>query len=437
MILALKNFLNDIESNKIIELLKNGGLYFGTAAIGMLLSFFTFPIFSTFLTEQDFAIFNYFNNLSGFFVFAFSLQFTSYFSARYFRSSEEEKKILTSTLISFSLMWLPLIVVIVYTCLMIYCRLIAITLPFYPYLLFSLLLTALPVIKGLYLVRLRLEGDANKYFLINSAHKVLGVGLSLILTIYMYNHLIGRFWGLLIIEIAVTVLCIGLIYKNASFYVNKIELKRALKFIYPLIGASLVYYPITGLDQIVLERLGDTKELGYYSLGLTFAAYLYMFNSSMLLALEPIIIRSTIHKNFRKLFVTIVSFVTFCILGTYIFTEFSSVLIDFLTSGRYVVSAKYSNILAISFIFLITFSIANIMLIALQLNKAAFYTNLIGCICSFIIYIFSANQFGFYGVAIGRILLFAILSIVACIFIYYELNSSKLNFQNASGVRDL
>ena len=67
------------------------------------------------------------------------------------------------------------------------------------------------------------------------------------------------------------------------------------------------------------------------------------------------------------------------------------------------------------------------MLIALQKNKAIFYTNLIGCICSIVVYSSAAYVFGFYGVAIGRILLYIVLSSLGGYFIYRELKRLQAN----------
>lgn len=420
VILALKKITGEWNSKRAIEILKKSGLYFGSSVIGMIISFFSLPIFSKFLSEKDFAVFNYFNNLAGFFAFAFSLQFASYYSARYFRCNEEEKKELTGTLISFLLVWNPILICIIYGILVLYCKSINLTLPYYPFLIFSLLITAITIFKGFYLVKLRLDGNAFRYFLINSFHKVIGIGVGISLMYVMYNHLVARFWGLLTAEIGLGAFCIWLIYREAYFKINKETIKKTFKFIIPLIGASLIYYPITGLDQIVLERLNNTSELGYYSLGLTFASYVFMFNSSMLLAIEPDIIKCTIQRNFKRLYKIIFGFVGFCIIGSLTFMQISNYIIDFLTGGRFVLSTGYCNVLTVSFIFVITFSITNTMLIALQKNKAIFYTNLVGCICSIGIYILSAHYFGFYGVAIGRVVLFVILSLVAALFIYKE-----------------
>ncbi|RZK10771.1 MAG: hypothetical protein EOO46_09390 [Flavobacterium sp.] len=420
MIVALKRIRSSWDSKRIVDLSKKGGLYFGSSALGMIISFFTVPIFSTLLSERDFAIFNYCNNLAGFFVFAFSLQFTSYYSANYFRANEEEKKSLTSTLISFLLLWNAVIVCVVYGILIIYCNLVNLTLPYYPYLIFSVLITAITIFKGFYLTKLRLDGNALKYFLINSLHKIIGIAVGISLMYIISNHLEARLWGLLSAEVALGAYCLKIIYNNCSFFIEWQTIKKAFTFIYPLIGASLIYFPITGLDQIALERLNNTSELGYYTLGITFASYIFMFHAAILQAVEPDIIKATIQRNFKKLSKITILFLAFCAGGSLVFMQISGYLIDFLTRGRFILSTGYCNILTVSFFFLVVFSIANIILIALQKSKAIFYTNLFGCIASIGGYFLLAHFFGFYGVAIGRTVIYLFMAVLAFVFIRKE-----------------
>jgi O-antigen/teichoic acid export membrane protein len=425
MISILKKIIVGLDYKKALEAFKRGGLYFGTAAIGMVLSFFTFPIFSKFLSEKEFAIFNYFNNMAGFFVFAFSLQFASYYSANYFRCNEDEKKELTGTLVSFLLLWNTVIVCVVYGILILYCKYINLSLPYYPYLIFSLLITAITIFQSFFLVKLRLDENAFKYFLISASHKLLVAVIGVSLMYLMYNHLAARFWGWLIAEIVLFAICVRQIYKIASFKINRVTLKKTFKFIYPLIIASLIYYPVGGFDQMVLERLNKTSELGYYSLGLTFASYLYVLNASMMQAVEPNIIKCIILQDFSKFYKIVIALLSFCLVTSIIFIQISKYLIAILTNGRFVLSAGYCNVFAVSFIFVIIYFITNTILIALRKNKAILYTNLIGCLSCICIYIFNAHFFGFYGVAVGRVIIYILMSFVAALFIYREFKKIK------------
>ncbi|HTM93138.1 MAG TPA: hypothetical protein VL095_12005, partial [Flavisolibacter sp.] len=138
MILVLRKLTTRFDQKRILQIFKKGGLYFGTSALGLFLSFFTMPIFAKLLSEKDFGIFNYFNNLTGFFAFVFSLQFSSYYSSKYFRCNGEQRKQLTGTLLTFLLLWNPVLILIVYGILVLYCHYIHLTLPYYPFLFFAL-----------------------------------------------------------------------------------------------------------------------------------------------------------------------------------------------------------------------------------------------------------------------------------------------------------
>lgn len=425
MIIALKKAVRNYNFKKLFELSTKGALYFGSSAIGIIISFFTFPIFSHFLSEKDFAIFNYFNNLAGFFAFVFSLQFSNYFAAKYFRCSSEDQKKLTSSLVSFLVLWNTVMVCVVYGILIVYCNIINITLPYYPYLIFSVLITAVAIFKGFYLVQVRLDGNALRYFLINSSHKILGIGVGIALMYVLANNLIARFSGLLFAEVILMGVSLRFVFMGSSFSINRKMIKEAFKFIYPLIGASLIYFPITGMDQIYLERLNNSSELGYYTLGLTFASYMFMFNASVMQALEPDIIKCTIKGDYRQLFRIVGYFLLFCLVGTLCFVQISKYLIDFLTNGKFILSAGYCNVLVISFFFLIVFSLANTILISLKNSKAIFYINLVGCIISIGAYYILSKLSGFYGVAYGRTIVYLIMCIISIVYVYRGLKLNK------------
>ena len=421
MLVLYRTVRKSLNLERIIEILKKGALYFGASFLGLLLSIYTFPILSKYLSEKDFAVFNYFTNLSVFFTFIFALQFYVYFSASYYRCNEEEKKTLISTLVLSLLIWNPVILCIIYFALLIYFKYVHLTIPFYPYCFLALITVSASIYKGIYLLKLRLNQKATPFFYVSVIYKTGTILLGLFLVMSLSDRVLGRFYGVMYVEILVGIYCVFALLRGVPIRINRDVLRNAVKYIIPLLGASLIYYPVIGLDQITLERLNNTRELGFYSLGLTFAGYLHMLNYSVYQAIEPDIIKSTIHFNKRKLSVIIICMLGFTLFTSVAFIFTSKFLINYLTGGKFVYSANYCNILVMSYVFVISFSIGATILNALKLNKASFYTTLIGGLFSVIVYILAAKFGGFYTVAYTRILVFIVLTLISFYFVYKQM----------------
>ena len=118
---------------------------------------------------------------------------------------------------------------------------------------------------------------------------------------------------------------------------------------------------------------------------------------------------SNYHKKLYKLFFILVSVEIFVVL---LFVVFAPFIVDILTAGRYIMSVKYAQILAISQIFTIIFYYINDVTIAFGYPKVVLYTKMLVGIISIFLLNFLVSHFQYLGAAWGQSTIFILNSLV-------------------------
>ncbi|GAB0486344.1 hypothetical protein KML24008_28450 [Alistipes onderdonkii] len=160
-----------------------------------------------------------------------------------------------------------------------------------------------------------------------------------------------------------------------------------------------------------LERLGNIDELGYYIVGATMAGYIQVFSNALGSTFQPDIFKAIVNRDRRQ-------YLKYCavMLGATIFivagvVAFAPFIMDILTAGRYVYSAKYMQLIALSCVSSSIYYMVSQFTIAIGLPKITFYNKILGSILSILMYKILIDKWHFYGAAIGVIVSFIIFAL--------------------------
>lgn len=239
---------------------------------------------------------------------------------------------------------------------------------------------------------------------------VVSTGLALYFVIFFDAGAVGRMIGptLSLIFLAVLVVFIFKrkgIYKT-SFKVNLSEIRKALKFCTPLIIGNYLYFPVSNLDRLLLERLDNTKEFGYYNIGLTIAGYVGTFFVTLYMAFEPDFYKLTSERKSHEyvrlalLYIIILAIVAlFAIL-------FSSSVVAYLTSNRYLEATKYVNIMIISLYFYSIGDMFQQLYNSLNSTNLSLLRNALMAVFGIVVYSVLITRMEFIGAAWARVVLF-------------------------------
>lgn len=396
----------------------NSIYYFGGSFFGLLLGIFTQPIFSRYLEPSDFAVIGYFASVQAFFGPIFSLNLTAYFLASYWDPKQKYGKDLSYHL-NFLTIFNCLIGILSYGLIVIYFKLFEVTFPVYPFGVLILLNLIFEKYKAYYLLSCRINKNGIGYFIYTAMQVALTTILSLLFVVVFDGGAVGRMFGQTISVIILGIMAIMIFIRHGQY---KFELKfkfpelgKALKFSLPLLLGSYLYYPVSNLDKLLLERLNNTQEFGYYIIGSTIAGYIGTFFVTLYMAFEPDFYKYVSQRNvkeYKKLaivYILIISLIAiFSILS-------STYLVAFLTSNRYLEATKYVNILILAAYFYSIGDIFQQLFISLTVTKLSLVRNAIMAIFAIILYALLIQHMEFLGAAWARVILFVLYILVGLI----------------------
>jgi O-antigen/teichoic acid export membrane protein len=200
--------------------------------------------------------------------------------------------------------------------------------------------------RSFWLLRLRFERKSSQYFVLSVIYSLLNVGIAILLVVYYHMGAIGKLIPALLIDFLIFIV----------FFIKFIEkikidfkiVKNAFLFSSPIILTTLLNLPILTLDRLVLERVNNITEFAYYNIGFGYAGYVYTFINAIMMTLEPDVYKFVSEKNKKKLFQIFMLLLIAILIANVAFISFSEPIIRFLTAGRYMGAAKYSNLLVVS-----------------------------------------------------------------------------------------
>lgn len=418
-----------VKSKDFLKNIKNAGLYLSGSVIQAVLAIVAQPIYSIYLSADDFGIIGYFNAIQNILSPIFIFSMTSVYLMNYFKQSEEDNKKLLFNITFFLCSFNTLLVLINYAGMFYYFNYMKVKIPLNPFAMYILLALLLNNIKSVILINYRIRKKAFSFFLFSTANSVLNFGLGLFFVAYLRWGAQGRMLAPVISTVSLLPICIYVLWKYTTFNINYKLIKSAVKVAFPLVLASYAYVPINNIDRIFLERLNNLSELGLYNIGVTIAGYVQIGYIALGLTFEPDIFKSIADNDHKKLFlVGAVIFLPY-LLAILLFLTFSHTIISVLTAGRYIGAAKFSNILIISVFLMGVFSFFDKIFVALGETKLNLYVNIVGGISAIVIMYFASTNFQFMGAAVGKVFVAIIMVIISSILAYKHLQKGKVQIE--------
>jgi len=406
--------------------IRNSIFYFGGSLIQLVFAFFSQPIYAKYLSAQDFGILGYYTSIQGFFTPLLLFGMTQYYLMNYFRQKEEENKEFLFNILAYLSLANILISSIGFVGLMLVFKSASVSVPFMPFSIFIFLILYFNIYTSFLLINLRIRKKAISYFIFSAIPPALNVGFGLFFVINLKMGAAGKLFGQVTTNILIGLLSLFYLRKYLKFKFNLGFIRKAFKYVIPLIGAGYAYYPIRSIDRIYLERLHNLSELGYYSIGVTAANFISMASLALFMAFEPDVYRYVAEKSFQKLKKIAGAYLILVALMIVVFISISPYLMNFLTSGRYTRAYKYANINAVGVFFMQVFGFLNAVIIAMKRSDYALYINIIGGSAAILIYYLLIKQFAFNGANYAYVVVGVVLSLASIAFMNREFNKIKI-----------
>ncbi len=405
-------------NGRIGSQLKNLSLYLLASIISSGVGVLINPFLAKNLSPEDYAVIGYYISLNILFLPLISFSLISFYTRKYFMVSQEEIIEIRNNIISFQflggLLSLGLILVIFNW----YARGVSLSLDVFPYLYLAATSVFFNNFYSILLTDKRLAGQSKSFFLFTMFNLVINVGSALLLVVYWKEGAFGRLSAILITSICSALVCLYNLKFKFSF--NRVIIKEALVFSWPIMASAILYFVFGGYDRLILERLNDTESLGLYNVAFQITAYLGIFGTAILQTFDPDIYKATAKNDiFRALSIMLlitVSVLAICL----IFYFFAEPIVNILTYGRYVDAVPYAKVLVFRNAAAAVAFASSGIIIGLGFPKIELINRIIGSILAFLLYGYLIDRFTFFGAAMGQSLSLLAMSLISLIFIMYK-----------------
>ena len=379
--------------------------YFGSTLVIAVIQVCINPMMAKNLSPEDYATIGYFSSFNLLLTPLITFFLTNFYTQRYFKVSEDERENIKATVIKLAIYLSFVMAVISIIGLYVYHVIInkLSDIPFSPYAFLSVFAIPLTGIYSLKLTEYRLKRQARNFAFVTIVNGLLAVILAIAFVVIIKWGAFGRLFA--------TILGNGLVFGIMAFLERKYLkgrldgriVKEVFQFCWPLAIAGMLSFFNAGFDKVLLERLGNLSELGYYSVGVQIAGYLTIFSNAVNSTFQPDIYECYSNKNYKKLVLyigIIVGSITVC---ASIYIVLAPYIIELLTAGRYAYSAHYSQIIALSTISAAIYYSSCQVTIAMGYTRVLLGVKIVGSILSMAFFFVLIENYQFEGAAIGNI----------------------------------
>ena len=242
--------------------------------------------------------------------------------------------------------------------------------------------------------------------------RILSIGLSLFLLIYIVHDLYGYFIGIVSAEVIVSIILFRWFFKNYKIGLRNVSgdlTVRLIKFGAPLLLTELSFLLLTYIDRYMILAYRGENTLGLYSVGYNLAMYISdIITFSLSYAIVPIYVqvyskegKAKTEEFLRKsLHYLLIVLIPLCI-GYYAVSED---LFTTLASRKYSSASTFSPLILVASLFLGMNSILNAGLYLMKKSKSILGIMIAGLIIKVIMNIILLPQYGAMGAAIATLI---------------------------------
>lgn len=264
------------------------------------LSFILTPIYSRFLTPDDYGVVGLGTTVIPMvaLLFGFGTQSAAH---RLYHTLPDEKsrETLGRTVLGF-LLTVPLVLALAFELLGTAGLLHPFkTVAYDPYLRLSLWAGTFALYPALAINMLMVREEHRRSSMNNALAVILTAGFTLLLVVVLRRGAFGQLLALFLSNLLVALWSIRVVWRYGAPRIDRSMLRTVLLFSLPLVPHELSKWALAASDRVVLERFVTTGDLGRYSIGYTFGTVAGVFLSAVSTAFFPIVSRKLAEKDPR------------------------------------------------------------------------------------------------------------------------------------------
>jgi O-antigen/teichoic acid export membrane protein len=342
------------------------------------LGLFLLPVFTAYLTPEDFGIFNYTNSIISFILIISTLSLNSFVLRHYFElDSEKDKKTLFGTTFLFILFFNIILLYLEFLLFPLLIRMFQIKIPFHPFFKIAFINNFIDAMAVIPLCYFRVTKKAWRYFWLTSSKTIITIVVGLILVVEFKMGILGRYYGILFPSLLFLILYFFVICKVSSLSINWSMIRKGLQFSLPILPAAFAAIAMISIDRIILERYVSVSQIGIYSVGATLGTVFSIVIRGFYMAVEPDIYRMFNQNGFKRKILNLKkNILYFVLIISCLFIVFSREIVIIMVSDQFYECYKIIPFFVVATIFRGTEILVGTTLYAL--NKTLYQPIIVG-----------------------------------------------------------
>lgn len=388
--------------------------YVWSAIIPSIITILINPFLAKNLSTQDYAIIGYYTSFNVVILPIVSFSFINYYAKNFFHHTEEERQNFKNTLVTSSLILGNILTVVCIIAYSIYHYISETKLPLFPMVYLAFFANIYGYYFSFFQTEKKMKGEVKKYFIVTLVNSFLSAALSILFVVILKTKVEGRLFALLLSNILLAIYCIRVLI--TKFTIEKKILKQCLSFSWPVIFSAILFYGLSSIDKIFLEKLNNIEQFGLYNIATQIVSYFGIFGIAVMQTFSPDIYKFTAQKKYSQLVKLSIMIIIVTSLFNLAFIPFSKLVFQILTYGKFTEAYHFADILIFRNITYIIFFLMSDIFIGLGLTKFDFGIKLISTIFAVILYRYSINSYQFIGAAWVQVISLVIPILIALLF---------------------
>ncbi|MCW3805809.1 oligosaccharide flippase family protein [Plebeiibacterium marinum] len=403
-----------------VNVLKNSIFYTIGNIVPKAAQFLLLPLYTQYLSPEEFGLVNSINILILILTILFSLSLDKAIFRLYHDYNSTDKRTLISTL--FLLM--SLVSIVLLTICFVFKNVVSLvyeTIPFYPYYIIAFLITYFNIFSLLPKALLQVEQNALGFIKLTLSEFLLNTGVIVLLVVIWKQGALGMLLGLGATSVLFLPYYFTFLIKRINWKFDRLIAVEVIKYSLPLVPMILASWILNVSDRVFLERFIGLKSVGIYSLGYKMSEIVLVFSTAFNKAYEPYYYKIANMKNIsiisikeklkkiNDLFVSGILYISFLVI---LFTPEIVGLLD----ERYLSAKEYVPILIIGIAILQISGLFGFTILQSKKSKFLMYSSLVSAIMNIGLNILFIPKYGVYGAAYSTTLCFLLLFIIKYYF---------------------
>jgi O-antigen/teichoic acid export membrane protein len=395
------------------SLISSSILYTLGRVIPQVVSFILLPVYTFYISTEDFGIINSMQVLSAIIVLFFTCALDRGVLRMYYDfDSALSQKVYLGT-ISISIFIISTLFLTTFFLFSEKVNLIYSSVDFYPFYSLTLLTCYLEIFSLIPLIYLQIKDEPVIYISLNFLKFIVGVLLTLYYIIELNAGALGIIKAIFISNLIVTPIYLYYAFRSFSFKFDLKMLTNTFKFTLPILPTLLSAWVLNLSDRIFIDKYFNMSDVGIYSLGSKISGSVLILFGAFTLAYSPYFYEKAKSKdNFKDLF-------TFnkqiCLVFLFIsFSLFflSEEVINFFFNVNYYESIYVIKILTMHTILSVFLGILNLMYYQSKATLPLLYIFITGAVLNVFLNFILIPNFSFIGASYATVLSFLVMFLI-------------------------